>query len=90
MTIEQAMQCVEWGASDGYARVLADEVRRLRELLALDAVTLRDMVAVETERDRYREALTEISKPWRHKYAVEYILQDCQEIARDALRGGEE
>ena len=42
------------------------------------------------ERDRYREALTEISKPWRHKYAVEYVLQGWKEIARDALRGGEE
>ena len=33
MTIDHALQCVKLGASDGYAAVLADEVRRLNTCL---------------------------------------------------------
>ena len=86
--------------------ILAAEVRRLRtecpklideidrdynrKTNALIARHAKQLYAVVTERDRYLEALTEIAKPWGHEYAVEYVLQGCQEIARDALRGEEE
>ena len=92
MTIEEALLRADEGLLGPIScKILAAEVRRLREELK-NAGSLWQSAndCMRSERDRYREALTEISKPWRHKYAVEYVLQGCQEIARDALRGEEE
>ena len=97
MTIDHALQCVKLGASDGYAAVLADEVRRLNTCLQWEQnrsgrIGTHGYDCWQWGPAHYECALGEIK---RLREALEWIeAATCeggtQQVATKALRGGEE
>ena len=81
MTVDEAIKYVESAWVPGAApTILAAEVRRLREAYSRQVDGTAELQTTLTrERDRYREALERIA-----------LLNPWSDIARDALKGGEE
>lgn len=76
--VERALR---WGLShnDGYARTLADEVRRLREqqaILADPAASLAELVELRAMRERARDLLANPDEDEAWQHAARHILGD--------------